>query len=138
MAKRGRPKAIDSPETLWGYFQEYKAWVKANPFKIEDWVGGAGKPVIRTKEKPLTMEGFEVWLFKNTRLLNMLDQYFANRDGRYSEYVSICKVIRNEIREDQISGGMSGLFNPSITQRLNNLKEQTETTTVVHTMNLGK
>ena len=36
--------------------------------------------------------------------------------------------IREVIRRDQIEGGMVGQYNPSITQRLNGLKEQTEST----------
>jgi hypothetical protein len=30
------------------------------------------------------------------------------------------------IRQDQIEGGMAGVYNPSITQRLNGLKENIE------------
>ena len=35
-----------------------------------------------------------------------------------------------KIREDQITGGMVGQYNPSITQRLNALKEQIEQTNI--------
>jgi hypothetical protein len=48
-------------------------------------------------------------------------------DNRYSNYIAICSRIRKSIRKDQIEGGMVGQYNPSITQRLNGLKEQTET-----------
>lgn len=118
-------------------FDEYKQHVKANPIKFQDWVGGAGKPVTRKKERPLTFDGFQVYVWRKG-IANGIDQYFSNYEGRYSEYVDICQSIKREIREDQISGGMAGIYNPSITQRLNNLKEQTESTTIVHTMNLGK
>jgi DNA polymerase II small subunit/DNA polymerase delta subunit B len=53
-----------------------------------------------------------------------------NRDKRYSEFTAICSRIRKEIREDQITGGMVGQYNASITQRLNNLKEQVEQTNI--------
>jgi hypothetical protein len=56
-------------------------------------------------------------------------QYFENRDNRYNEYVAICSRIKRTIRQDQIEGGMVGQFNPSITQRLNNLTERTDITT---------
>lgn len=137
MAKVGRPKLIESPEVLLKYFEQYREHVKSNPIKVEDWVGGQGKPVVRKKERPLTMEGFEVYVWKNG-IAEGVDQYFSNREGRYSEFVGICAFIRKQIRDDQISGGMSGIYNPSITQRLNNLKEQTESTTIVHTMNIGQ
>jgi hypothetical protein len=137
MAKRGVPKAIGKPEDLLQYFEDYRKWVKANPFVVEDWVGGVGKKVVRKKEKPLTMEGFENYVFRTTKTIATLDHYFSNREGRYSDFVAVCSFIRREIREDQIGGGMAGIFNPSITQRLNNLKEQSETTTVVHSVTLG-
>jgi hypothetical protein len=41
--------------------------------------------------------------------------------------VTICTHIKEIVRQDQIEGGMVGQYNPSITQRLNGLKEQTET-----------
>ena len=49
--------------------------------------------------------------------------------GEYEAYVSICSHIKEEIRQDQIEGGMVGQFNPSITQRLNGLTEKTDVTT---------
>ena len=36
--------------------------------------------------------------------------------------------IKKAIRRDQIEGGMVGQYNPSITQRLNNLTEKTDVT----------
>lgn len=122
---KGRPKAIESPEAMYNLFQEYCQHTKANPIKVKDWVGGMAKPVVREKEIPLTMEGFEIYGFRQGIVIG-LDQYFANREGRYEEFVSICSRIRKEIRDDQIKGGMAGIFNPSITQRLNNLVEKTE------------
>jgi hypothetical protein len=121
----GRPKAIESPEVMYELFQEYCEYTKANPIKVKDWVGGMAKPVVREKEVPLTMEGFEIYGFRQGYVIG-LDQYFANREGRYEEFVSICSNIRRIIRDDQIKGGMAGIFNPSITQRLNNLVEKTE------------
>jgi hypothetical protein len=55
--------------------------------------------------------------------------YFANKDGRYSEYATICSRIEEAIRRDQIEGGMVGQYNASITQRLNGLTEKVDTTT---------
>lgn len=122
---KGRLKAIESPEVMYELFQAYCEHTKANPIKVKDWVGGMAKPVVREKEVPLTMEGFEIYGFRQGIVIG-LDQYFANREGRYEDFVSICSRIRKEIRDDQIKGGMAGIFNPSITQRLNNLVEKTE------------
>lgn len=126
----GVHKKIESPEKLLEYFKQYKKFVKSNPFIVEDWVGGAGKDVNRKKEKPLTVEGFENWL-EDGEIINDLGDYFANTDKRYSDYTTICSRIKREIRQDQIEGGMAGIYNPSITQRLNGLKEQTENTVVI-------
>jgi hypothetical protein len=123
--KDGRPKAIESPEVMYELFQEYCEHTKANPIKVKDWVGGMAKPVIREKEIPYTLEGFEIYCFKQG-IISHIDHYFSNREGRYEEFVGICSRIRREIRDDQIKGGMAGIFNPSITQRLNNLVEKTE------------
>ncbi|MFN9581268.1 MAG: hypothetical protein ACK566_01180, partial [Bacteroidota bacterium] len=72
---------------------------------------------------PLTLEGFELYLF-NEGIISDISHYFANLDNRYSEYIAICSRVKKSIREDQISGGMVGQYNPSITQRLNGLVDQ--------------
>ena len=126
----GVHKKIESPEKLLEYFKQYKKFVKSNPFIVEDWVGGAGKDVNRKKEKPLTVEGFENWL-EDGEIIGQLSHYFANTNNAYSDFLTICSRIKREIRQDQIEGGMAGIYNPSITQRLNNLKEQTENTVVI-------
>jgi len=76
-------------------------------------------------EVPLTKEGFYCYLADKGILASGKD-YFANRDERYNEFVPICSRIVEEIRQDQIIGGMVGQYNPSITQRLNGLAEKTD------------
>lgn len=121
----GIKKYITDPQQMWDLFLEYKEVCKSNPFVVTDWVGGMGQQVERRKERPLTMEGYELYIWDKIGI-QQLSQYFANRDGRYDEFVPICSRIRFAIREDQISGGMAGMYNPSITQRLNGLVEKTE------------
>lgn len=125
----GRPKSIESPEKLMEYFSLYKKEVKGVPFMVKDWVGKDAEQVYREKEKPLTMEGFECWLFENG-IISDLGGYIANSNGAYSEFSTICTHIRKMIRKDQIEGGMAGMYNPSITQRLNSLVEKTENTNI--------
>jgi hypothetical protein len=55
-----------------------------------------------------------------------LGDYFSNRNDAYTDFSAICRAIKREIREDQISGGMAGIYNPSITQRLNGLVDKTQ------------
>jgi hypothetical protein len=127
MAKRGRPRNLDSPEQLYGLFENYKSNVKANP-RLKIIHGGKDfEERVEPLECPLTMEGFEVYCWDE---VGEVEQYFKNVDKRYSEYIPICSRIRKEIRQDQITGGMVGQYNASITQRLNNLKEQVEQTNI--------
>lgn len=126
--KAGRPfgtKKVQSPEKLWEYFQAYQIKVKNDPFTVKDWVGKDAYEVQRPKEKPLTIEGFECYLF-DEGIVGDLGNYFANTDNAYSDYLTICSHIRKIVRADQIAGGMAGIYNPSITQRLNGLVEKSE------------
>jgi hypothetical protein len=125
----GKRKYIETPEKLLEYFEEYKKETKNNPIQVQDYVGKDAEMVYRTKERPLTIDGFEVWLFKKG-IISDLSNYFANSDNRYSDYSTICSHIKKEVRRDQIEGGMAGIYNPSITQRLNNLVERQENTIV--------
>ena len=127
MAKVGRPRNLNSPEQLFELFERYKRDVKANP-RIKSVFGGKEfEERAEPLERPLTMEGFEVYCWD---IVGQVEQYFKNIDKRYEEFIPICSRIRKEIRRDQIEGGMVGQYNPSITQRLNGLKEQVEQTNI--------
>ena len=81
--------------------------------------------LFRSKEtepikRPYTKEGFEVFCETD------LQPYFENRDGRYEVFVSILSHIRKIIREQQISGGVAGVYNASLTARINGLVEKRE------------
>ena len=125
MAKK---KYIESPSELYDLFKEYKEHVKSNPVIIKDWVGKDADAVYREKEKPLTMDGFEVYVFHKDHKLSSINHYFDNQNGAYDDYCTICNTIKKEIRNDQITGGMVSIYNSSITQRLNNLVDKQETT----------
>lgn len=119
-------KYIETPEELYNLFEQYKSDVKDNPRKRHVFVGKDGNSENEKLERPLTMEGFRVFCFKNQ---GCIKDYFDNKDNRYSEYATICTHIRDLIRQDQIEGGMVGQYNPSITQRLNGLTDKSE---VIH------
>lgn len=124
-----KDKLIKTPEKLWGLFEAYVKATKSKPFKIKDWVGKDGDEVEREKEKPLTMVGFEVYVFSQG-LNGELSHYFSNKDDRYKDYIAICSRIKKSITADQIEGGMANVYNTSITQRLNNLTEKIEQTNI--------
>jgi hypothetical protein len=121
----GIKKYIETPEKLLELFIEYKVQVKSNPRLKHVFVGKEGHSTYEELERPLTMEGFENYVC-DKGLNTELSHYFSNKDGRYSDYVAVCSRIRQNIRQDQIEGGMVGQYNASITQRLNGLKDQSE------------
>lgn len=126
--KKGHTKYIETPEKMWEYFQEYKKETKSNPIKQHDFIGGKDlHEVHREKERPLTFEGFKNYCYE---VVGCVEQYFVNQDKLYNDYISVCSRIKQIIRQDQIEGGMAGIYNPSITQRLNNLTDKSEVTHV--------
>jgi hypothetical protein len=116
-------KYIETPQRMWELFCEYRTEVKANPKHKNDFAGKDADEVIKKLERPLTMEGFQNYC-EDQDIISNLSQYFANTEERYTKYQSICSRVKRAIRQDQIEGGMVGIFNPSITQRLNNLVEK--------------
>lgn len=135
-----RPKGttyIETPEVMWQHFQAYVDDVKSNPITVKDWVGAKAIQVEREKERPLTLEGFSVYCFKNGITSNIHD-YFGNKNDSYTHFSDICSRIKEIIRNDQIEGGMAGIYNPSITQRLNGLSENVkQETTAKYVVKLG-
>ena len=121
----GRNKAIETPEIMLQLFTEYCEYAKSNPIKVHDFVGKDGDEVYRLRERPLTIEGFENYCY-NQGVIGDLSHYFANTNNAYADFLTICSRIRKTIRQDQIEGGMAGVYNPSITQRLNSLVEKSE------------
>ena len=119
-------KYIETPEAMWELFLKYVQWCKDNPIQREDYVGGAGKQVTRSYERPITISGFRAFGHKEGVTIN---HYFANTDNSYEQYRTICSRIEDEIRDAQITNGLLGLYNASITQRLNNLTERVDQTT---------
>ena len=125
----GKNKYIETPEKMWDLFEAYKKQTKDNPRTKIEYVGKDGKRVKTPLETPLTMEGFSGYVYRQG-VTKSIDQYFSNQDKLYTDYMGICSRIREEVRTDQITGGLVGQYNASITQRLNNLAERTHNTNV--------
>lgn len=128
----GRKKLIETPEKMWELFQSYKEEVKGKPRQVSEFHGRDGEERRKPLERPLTLSGFNVFIFE----LEGIDskgvmQYFNNPDNIYDKYITICRTIKDVIRTDQIEGGMVGQYNPSITQRLNGLTDKQEVTAKV-------
>jgi len=120
----GKHKYIETPEKLLKIFEEFKEYTKSNPRYKYQLCQRTGEMVREPLEVPLTIEGFKVYCFNVHKAT--VDHYFKNSEGAYEEYRPICTHIKEEIRQDQIHGGMVGQYNPSITQRLNGLVEKSQ------------
>jgi hypothetical protein len=119
-------RIFKTPEELFKAFEEYKTHLELEAgkwLKIQ-YVGKEGERVTDKYKLPYTLEGFEIFCYNK---YGCVSQYFDNKDGLYGDFVAICSHIRKQIRDNQILGGMLGVYNPSITQRLNGLTEKTET-----------
>lgn len=122
---KGHPRNFETPEDLYKAFEEYKDSLTedAKKWPKVQYVGKDGERVTDYPKLPLTMEGFEVWCYSR---YGTVEQYFINAGGYYESYIGICSHIKKEIRQDQITGGLLGEYNPSITQRLNGLTDKQE------------
>ena len=118
-------RIFKSPEELEGAWESFKAELKE---QAKDWpkVQYVGKEGIKKTDYPIipyTLEGFKRFCRNN---YGEVQHYFDNKEGYYNEFGVICTHIREEIREQQILGGLMGFYNPSITQRLNGLTDKRE------------
>jgi hypothetical protein len=119
-------KYIETPEKMWELFVSYRDWCKANPRYQYSLSNKTGEATAIPLERPLTQVGFRSYAADNGCTVT---DYFSNKEDRYTDYATICTRIEEAIRHDQIEGGMTGQYNASITQRLNNLTERVDTTT---------
>ena len=112
-----------TPEELEAYFEQYKQWVEENPILVQDYVGKDGTEVDRKKNRPLTFDGFEIWLRKNSKI-KCCQHILDNVKSAYNDFIDVSRYIKASVKADQIEGGMAGIYNPNITARLNGLTEK--------------
>jgi len=122
----GRPKTFETPKSLEQAWGEYKLFLKeeAKNWPKVQYVGKEGDRKEDYPVLPYTIEGFKRYCRSK---YGCVDQYLKNQDNDYIEFLPICSYIKEEVREHQITGGLLGTFNASITQRLNGLTEKQET-----------
>lgn len=120
-------RVFKDPEALQKAFNKYKQDLvrQSQEWLRVQYVGKDGTRVQEPQKVPMTMEGFKRFCREN---YGEVGQYFANQSGCYQDFVKICESIKEEIRENQIIGGLLNFYNPSITQRLNGLIDKSENT----------
>lgn len=132
MAKNGNihpTRIFKEPSQLEKAWNEYKKDIEQQSkewLKVQ-YVGKDGKQVKDPQKVPYTLEGFKRFCRQN---YGEAQHYFDNTDNYYNDFCAICSRIKEEIRENQIIGGLLGFYNPSITQRLNGLTEKVENTNI--------
>lgn len=119
-------RLFKKPEELEKVFKSYKEDLKqkAKQWEKIQYVGKDGSKKTDYPKLPLTLEGLKRYCWDEK--IGNIEQYFLNQGSLYNDFIGICSRIKNEIREDQIQGGLLGFYNPSITQRLNGLVEKSE------------
>ena len=118
-------RIFEDSKALGKAWDEYKENLKdqSNEWLKVQYVGKDGDRKADPQKVPYTFEGFKRYCRIN---YGEVEQYFTNQDGYYGDFIGICRAIKDEIRENQIIGGLLGFHNPSITQRLNGLVEKKE------------
>jgi hypothetical protein len=106
-------------------FYEYCEDVKANPILEEDYVGGAGIKVEKKKQRPYTKQGFFVFV-KHRTGFNVSHYFKSSQQNDYSAYKDVIEEIELTIADNQISGGMVGIFNARMSSLMQGLVEKTE------------
>lgn len=108
--------------------KSYFTWCDNNPIR--------GARVVKTKKatdknigdellpRPYTFEGLSLHIGINDYLQFVRDN--KEREG----FAEVFAWIKNTIRDNQISGGMVGIYNPNLTARLNGIAEQMQTTEI--------
>src|SRR5690554_4468835 len=117
-------RIFKTPEALVKVWNKYKEDLKE---QSKEWlniqyVGKDGQRVTDPLKVPMTFEGFKRYCYENK--IGTVEHYFLNKDDLYGDFGGVCSRIKDEIRENQIIGGLLGIYNPSITQRLNGLADK--------------
>lgn len=118
-------------QAAWDAFKE-DLKEQAHEWQRIQYVGKDGDRMADPQKVPMTFEGFKRFCRNH---YGEVEQYFTNQDGLYTDFIGVCSRIKDEIRENQIIGGLLGFYNPSITQRLNGLTDKQDITSGGETIN---
>lgn len=120
----GRPPIFYSPDDMMLKFEEYKQWADSNPVnKCEAIKSGenAGQLIYIPCQRPYTIWGF-------ARYCKASRQGIMNYGTLecHEEFFDIYESIVSEMTEQNVAGGMVGVYNASLTARLNGFVDKTE------------
>ena len=120
--KRGRPPTFETAEQLAQAFEDYKAFVDANPFEIVTIF--KGEESVRHIPHPYTLCGFMVFIDSMSEWCDW-KRYTKERGA---DFLGVLTRIETEVRDQQVNGGMAGMYNANLTARLNGLTDKKDVT----------
>ena len=128
----GRPKKIATPEILWDHACDYFQMRDESPWLAHDVIRGgesAGRDIHIEKLEPYTWAGLDDYLFEKD-VIAKLEDYKANKDGRYSEFTEVVTRIRGVMYDQKFRGAAVGAFKENIIARDLGLTDKTESTII--------
>lgn len=123
-------KAFTGPDQLFELACEYFERVDKSPYLKQDFIKGgdsAGSIVNLENIRPYTWAGLEAYLFEKG-YLSTLQDYKANREQKYDQYVEVIRVIEKIMYDRKFSGAAVGAFNANIIARDLGLSEKSSVT----------
>ena len=120
--KRGRPPKFETAQDLANAFEDYKAFVDANPYEIVSYF--KGEEITRIVPHPYTLCGFMVFIDS----MSDWGDWARYNKTRGDDFLGVITRIETEVREHQVAGGMCGQYNSNLTARLNGLTDKKDLT----------
>lgn len=116
------PRNLDSPEELWGYFEEYRKQLPT----IEVPVSHVKLGVVHLPIKaPMTMEGFKCYLWDIG--VGEIKRYIDNTDGKFNNYVPIITRIKETIFNNNLSKAAAGMYKENLIARQLGMADKNQT-----------
>lgn len=109
-------KLIPTPELLYQYWQEYRAWCEANPLTRNDWRGAGPVEVFLHTPRPHTLAGFEGYLSERD-IIASINDYLSNIDNAYTDFIDVVRQIRAESKAHVLDGALAGVFKENLAGR---------------------
>ena len=119
--KRGRPPKFKTAKELAKAFEDYKAFIDDHPCEIVTIF--KGEEYVRQVPHPYTLCGFMVFCE-----LGEWKDFARYTKGRGEDFSTLISRIETEVREHQVTGGMTGQYNSNLTARLNGLTDKKDVT----------
>jgi hypothetical protein len=120
----GLHKNIKTPEELWELFIEFVKWIEKNPIIEKVVHSKTGAIIDLDKQRPLTWSRFDTWVM-DKGIIQDLEDYRQNTDGRYEEFKGITSRIRKVMYANKFEGASVNIFNANIIARDLGLKDHT-------------